>query len=311
MDTPKELSPLAKGDIEIGKALPFAIYDRQGVLLLAEGQAITSTKQLDELATKGLYHNPRWASSLSIQNKATMGTVSPTVLARMQVSKASIQDPSETGSFLKMNLPGQADVFPVRLVGALGRAAFVISHPMKDEACIFTKEGQVWEFKTFYGLSIYRFSAMVEKVLLSPYPMLVMSWPQETHLESKPIRATRRAWCEVPATLKNAQGQSAGELYNGVIHNISTGGLEFESLAPCKLRERAEVQVAFQLFLQDRRYLLELKARVMSVQSSPVAQGSVFGLAFEPLPDDLFSVVHGYVCDRLVRKLESPLYTKD
>lgn len=309
MDNPKDLSPLAKGDIEIGKALPFAIFDRTGVLLLAEGQAVTSQKQLDELAAKGLYHNPRWSHQFSIQS----GVVQPDSahLLRTLPAKQSFEDPFETGSQLKMFAQGQSrDPFQVRLIGSIPQSALLVTHPMRDGKCIFTKEGQIWEFQATYGLSIYRFSAMIEKVLLSPHPMLVMSWPHETHLESQAIRRARRVNCDLPATIKITGSNGVVDSVSGVIDNISTGGVELMFAKTLALAVGQSISMAFQIVLDDRKYLIECNADVVSQSRGTKANSSIYGFALRALSDEQFVVVHAFVSDRLIQRLGPQLFSK-
>lgn len=310
MDNPKDLSPLAKGDIEIGKALPFAIFDRSGVLLLAEGQAVNSQKQLDELAAKGLYHNPRWASKFVIQPGKPQ--IDSTALPRMLPAKQAFEDPFETGSQLKMFAPGQAkDPFHVRLIGSIPQAAILITHPMRDGKCVFAKEGQVWEFQATYGLSIYRFSSMIEKVLLSPHPLIVMSWPHETHLESQAIRRARRVNCDLPATIRlnDSKGGSV-ESITAVIDNISTGGLELLFSKAVSFNMGQSISIAFQIILDDRKYLIECDAEVVSKPRDSGPTSSSYGFALKSLGDEQFAVIHAFVSDRLNHRLGPQLYSK-
>ena len=310
MDNPKDLSPLAKGDIEIGKALPFAIFDRSGVLLLAEGQAVNSQKQLDELAAKGLYHNPRWASKFVIQPGKPQ--LDSTALPRMLPAKQAFEDPFETGSQLKMFAPGQAkDPFHVRLIGSIPQAAILITHPMRDGKCVFAKEGQVWEFQATYGLSIYRFSSMIEKVLLSPHPLIVMSWPHETHLESQAIRRARRVNCDLPATIRlnDSKGGSV-ESITAVIDNISTGGLELLFSKAVSFNMGQSISIAFQIILDDRKYLIECDAEVVSKPRDSGPTSSSYGVALKSLGDEQFAVIHAFVSDRLNHRLGPQLYSK-
>ena len=310
MDNPKDLSPLAKGDIEIGKALPFAIFDRSGVLLLAEGQAVNSQKQLDELAAKGLYHNPRWASKFVIQPGKPQ--LDSTALPRMLPAKQAFEDPFETGSQLKMFVPGQAkDPFHVRLIGSIPQAAILITHPMRDGKCVFAKEGQVWEFQATYGLSIYRFSSMIEKVLLSPHPLIVMSWPHETHLESQAIRRARRVNCDLPATIRlnDSKGGSV-ESITAVIDNISTGGLELLFSKAVSFNMGQSISIAFQIILDDRKYLIECDAEVVSKPRDSGPTSSSYGFALKSLGDEQFAVIHAFVSDRLNHRLGPQLYSK-
>lgn len=308
MDNPKDLSPLAKGDIEIGKALPFAIFDRSGVLLLAEGQAVNSQKQLDELAEKGLYHNPRWAMRFAIQPGKPQGDTAP--LLRTLPLKQVFEDPFETGSQLKMFVQGQSkDPFPVRLIGSIPQAAILVSHPLRDGKCIFTKEGQMWEFHATYGLSLYRFSSMIEKVLLSPHPLLVMSWPHETHLESQAIRRAKRVACDLPATIRLNPDMpgAASESVTAVIDNVSTGGLELLFSKDITLKIGQIIVVAFQVVLDERKYLIECDAEIVSKSAR---QSSAYGLTLKSLKDDQFAVIHAFVNDRLIHRLGPQLFTQ-
>lgn len=311
MDNPKDLSPLAKGDVEIGKALPFAIFDRGGVLLLAEGQSVTSQKQLDELAAKGLYHNPRWAATKFVIQPGKQQIDSST-LPRMLPAKQAFEDPFETGSQLKMFAPGLAkDPFHVRLIGSIPQAAILITHPMRDGKCVFTKEGQVWEFQATYGLSIYRFSSMIEKVLLSPHPLIVMSWPHETHLESQAIRRARRVNCDLPASIRLAESKSGDvEPTTAVIDNISTGGVELLFAKAVSLKIGQTISIAFQIILDDRKYVIECDADVVSKPRDSGSASSSYGFALRSLSDEQFAVIHAFVSDRLIHRLGPQLYSK-
>ncbi|MEQ9108540.1 MAG: PilZ domain-containing protein [Limnobacter sp.] len=312
MDNPKDLSPLAKGDIEIGKALPFAIFDRSGVLLLAEGQAVNSQKQLDELAAKGLYHNPRWSAKFVIQPGKPQ--IDSTALPRMLPTKQAFEDPFETGSQLKMFVPGQAkDPFNVRLIGSIPQAAVLVTHPMRDGKCVFAKEGQVWEFQATYGLSIFRFSSMIEKVLLSPHPLLVLSWPHETHLESQAIRRAKRVACDLPATIRLNPGEPGAatiEPVAAVIDNLSTGGLELLFSREVALKIGQSILVAFQIVLDDRKYLIECSADVVSKSKDAGQSSSAYGLALKSLNNDQFAVIHAFVSDRLIHRLGPQLFAR-
>lgn len=310
MDNFKELSPLAKGDIEIGKVLPFAIFDRNGMLLLAEGQAIGSQKQLDELAAKGLYHNPRWGSKFVIQpgKQPVDAAVQPRIFPVKQFN----EDPFETGSQLKMFAIGQGkDPFHVRLIGSIAQAAVLITHPMRDGKCVFIKEGQMWDFQATYGLSIYRFTSMVEKVLLSPHPLVVMSWPHETHLDSQAVRSTRRVNCDLPATLRVVNAQNGlSEPLTAVINNLSTGGLEllFSKAIPLDIGQA--IQIAFQIILEDRKFLIECDAEVVTKPRESGPTSSTYGLVLKFVNNEQFAVIHAFVGDRLIQRLGPQLFSK-
>lgn len=303
------LSPLPKADIQVGVALPFSIYDQEGHLLLAAGQAVGSERQLEEISKKGLFHNPRWMSHIPHVIKTKETTPPPSAAPTRLAKRQPTDDPSETGSAIKMSIDGSEEFFVIKLVGVLERDAFVVTHPMRDKSYVFVKEGQNWEFRSFYGLSVYRFSARIEKVLLSPYPLLVVSWPKDARVESKVIRAARRVSCLLPVSLRRLKEGVKEVFLNGMVENLSTGGLEFSSSSAVQFEKGEEVQVAFQLNLGDRRFLLEPKARVMS-EARVDDTYTKHGLAFTELGDKDFASIHAYVSDKLIQKIESPLYSK-
>lgn len=298
-----DLTPLPKGDIKLGEPLKFPIYDADGQLLLASGQTVASGKQLEELSSKGLFFNPLWASNL-VNSRANAGTVAPTV-NKSFVRKQQEEDPSESGRSMKMSVPGTEESFIVRLIGDMGKDAFLVTHPMRDSSYVFVKEGQSWEFRAFYGTSIHRFSSQVLKVFLAPYPMLVMSWPNHTAMESRVIRGARRATCEIPASLRRMDGINEETLCHGIISNLSTGGCELQAAAGVKSKKGEELILVCQLALAGKKFLLRINSKVMSVGNAD--DETRLGLAFMDLPDRDLALVHGYVMDRLLLKVESPL----
>ncbi|NJM32440.1 MAG: flagellar brake protein [Limnobacter sp.] len=308
-----DLLPLPKADIEVGTVLKFPIYDGEGVLLLAQGKTVESERQLEELAAKGMYQNPRWARLLT-ESRRLAGSVVPDSYKTSSVSKKqAIDDPTESGNCLKMSQPGQdEDASIVKLVGTIGKQAFIVSHPMKDGSYVFAKEGQVWNFRSFYGTSVYRFSAQVEKVYLSPFPMIILTWPLNTKVEQRVVRAARRANCDLPATLKSCvESKRDTSAISGVVTNLSTGGAEFTSFSKAKISLGDEMILAFQICLGERRYLMEPRVRVMSENREEGADRVKVGVAFVNLNDCAFATIHGYVTDKLIRKVESPLYARD
>jgi len=238
--------------------------------------------------------------------------IDPNALPRMLPAKQAFEDPFETGSQLKMSAPGQSkDPFHVRLIGSIPQAAILITHPMRDGKCVFAKEGQVWEFQATYGLSIYRFSSMIEKVLLSPHPLIVMSWPHETHLESQAIRRARRVNCDLPATIRLNGSQSGSvESITAVIDNISTGGLELLFAKAVSFKIGQSISIAFQIILDDRKYLIECDAEVVSKPRDSGPSSSTYGFALKSLNDEQFAVIHAFVSDRLNHRLGPQLYSK-
>ncbi|MDH4396693.1 MAG: flagellar brake protein [Limnobacter sp.] len=302
----KDLSPLSRSSIKIGEELSHPIFGEDGQLLLAAGQVVQSEKQLDELAVKGLFQIPQWASRV-VQSRSSAGTISPKADLRSSSRKHELEDPSESGSVLKMSVEGSEETYIVKLIGTIRRDAFLVTHPTRDGALVFIKEGQFWDFRAFYGTSVYHFNVKVEKVVLAPFPLMVMSWPMETQVESKVIRAARRIKCDIPTAMRVG---SEPEVVNGYINNISTGGVEFVTRHKLKAGRGDIVRIAFQIILGDRKYLLEPAVTVMSSNREESDDQLKLGLAFSALDDREFAAIHAFVDHRLIQRIESPLYSK-
>ena len=304
----KDLTPLSRASIKIGEELKFPIFGEDGQLLLAAGHVVQSEKQLDELANKGLYQNPQWADRIA-QSRMAAGTVVPTAELRTTSKKSESSDPSESGNVLKMNVKGSEESFIVKLVGTINRDAFVITHPSRDGGLVYIKEGLFWEFRAFYGTSVYKFEAKVDKAILAPHALLVMAWPNETQLESKVIRATRRVSCDIPASLHSAASVQ-GQPVHGTINNISTGGVEFATRHKMKVGKGDRFRLAFQITLGERKYLLNPEVQVMSLAREESDPHLRLGLSFEALSDLDYATIHAYVDRKVIQRIESPLYSR-
>lgn len=300
-----DLTPLPKSDIQVGEAIKFPVFDADGKLLLAAGQVVYSEKQLGELAEKGMFCNPRWAEQL-VSSRRAAGSVKPSPSIYKPNKVTSTEDPAESGRMLRMSLPGDDQTCVVKLIGEIGKEAFLVSHPMRDNSYVFIKEGQSWEFRAFYGTSIFRFEALVEKVLLSPYPMVICTWPIETTKESRLIRSAKRVSCHIVTSIKAKAPQPS--TINGVITNLSTGGLEIRaSSVQAKALEKGQVvDLGFQIAMADRKFLVDAKVTIMSKVDDE--DGIKLGCSFSVLSDVNFGLIHGYVMDQSVHRIESGLY---
>ncbi len=297
------LQPLAKADIQIGEPLQFPVFDQQGQLLMARGQIIETQQQYDALALKGLYQNPRWQNETPRDTQMVKDGSLGAAVKTKRPPKVK-EDPTETGQLVRMNMPGDAETFEVKLIGALPDNYLVMTAPVRDGAYVFVKEGQSWEFRSFYGMAVYRFSANVEKVAFSPFPFLVISWPNTSQIERRQIRKARRVLTDIPVALY-PDGVASDNMQTGVITNMSTGGVEVR-LSSRQVEKSSSLLIAFQLTVGREKVLIEAKVNVMSHNVDD--NGTRLGMAFIELPQMPYICIHAFVHDRLVHRLETPIY---
>jgi hypothetical protein len=308
-----DLRPLPKAKIKLGKPLEFSVYDRRGKLLLAQGQLISSLQQVSDLMAKGYYNGPKWIGVDDVIDNSQIASVSRPSAISVQSPSGSlakrgkyIEDPSETGRRLAMNLPGDAETFDVRLLGVLEASSLIISAPKKDDAFIYVKEGQLWEFSSFYSRSMYQFCTSVDKVLFSPFPYLHLCWPQPLQITHQKIRDTRRANTALPAAIYSS-GDTGQRAITALLQNLSTGGAELRLNKPLPTATTSPV-LAFQVHVQSERVLVESPVRVIEQYMDNQGELRV-RIAFEGLSQLSMIAIHAYVHEQLLMRVENPLYS--
>ena len=117
----------------------------------------------------------------------------------------------------------------------------------------------------------------------------------------------RRAQMDGDMVLAGEQA-GASEPLAAVIDNISTGGLELLFAKAHVLPIGQVLSIAFQVLLDDRKYLIECEAEVVSKPRDSGSNAFAYGFALKSLTDEQFAVVHAYVADRLANRLGPRIY---
>lgn len=322
----QDLQPLARGDFVVGRPLPYAIYDRNGKLLLAAGQAVQSEAQLQALCMIGLYRNPRWheggvpaVARVPEGGKAVMKNANERESVAQEKSAGEAYRPPVVATddavgrqVLKMSTPGSGNEYSVRLLGVNPDTSLIVSAPGIDGKLVFVKEGQVFHFRGFFGHTVQSFDATILKVQFSPYPYLHISWPDPSKIARRRIRSTRRAKCRLPCVIYYRRSGTEKQ-ENGFVSDLSVGGAELW-LAQELPGSFEDFRVAFKINVAGQRILIDsgvsalrLKEEMRRTAGPQGAQGAHYGMAFESLSDQLQLAIHAYINELLVAQLESPL----
>jgi hypothetical protein len=258
----RDLQPLARVDIRIGKPIPFPVYDRSGRLLLAAGQVLSDPRALDALVECGLFMNPRWSmGDMLVAERDEDGEdeeesaptpefrgMPPLTDGKTAPKKSR---PLPTWRVLRMWSEGGSadDAMRVKLIGVHEGKSIVITAPERDGRLAFVKEGEAFNFRGFSGELVYDFNASVQRVRFEPCPYLHVAWPQGWQVGKRRLREARRVRAEVPCILYRDPANTA-EFIKGVLTDLSTGGASLQLKDPIKgVTER--VRLAFRL--QGRR----------------------------------------------------------
>jgi c-di-GMP-binding flagellar brake protein YcgR len=290
----RDLQPLARIDIRIGKPIPFPVYDRSGRLLLARGQVVSDPRALDALVERGLFVNPRWNSDDvmvverddeddsegELQPAPEFRGMPPLTDGKAQSKKTR---PLAAWRMLRMWSEGGSadDAMSVKLIGVHEGKSIVITAPERDGRLAFVKEGVMFHFRGFSGELVYEFNAPVQKVRFEPYPYLHVGWPQGWQVGKRRLREARRVRTEVPCILYRDPATTSA-FVKGVLTDLSTGGAALQLKDPINGLNDL-VRLAFRLQVAGQQVLFEIDAK-------PVRR-----------PDA------DYVYLQLVREMETPL----
>ncbi|MFN9127790.1 MAG: flagellar brake protein [bacterium] len=219
------LQPLRKDDLQIGKPIPYSVYDKDRVLLLGHGCVIESDTVLGMLREQGMFSDdskPKSKGGLLYQPSVIGARVAIAEVAErrgpvaedLPVAVAAAEMGDETlipflETTLRMGDPlqlrfddGTTDRYPVRLIGAVDKRSLLVSHPTIDGRMIYVKDGQPVTVKAMRGKFAYSFDVSVLKCQLAPYPYLHLTYPNQVLCTS--VRKAHRITLNAVASVGRA-----------------------------------------------------------------------------------------------------------
>lgn len=288
MDEDGFLLPVRKTDIEVGKPLPFAIYDGERNLLLNRGVVVASEHQLEVLLEKGLFRERVRARPTALRTDSLSsesggpgdGAASAKPTEETLDFEALKLMPGDTLQ-LQPLLEGQVERWSVRVIGQMKPKSLLVSAPMVDGKLIFIKDGQTYLVRAFSGLNVCAFKAKVLKSQLQPYPYLHLSWPDS--VQAMRIRKAMRAPAAIIVAVHDSEeGRQTGA---GKFVDISVGGGKLMSMAQLGHKEDT-LWLSFKVKLGDMEEYVKTSAVIRTVGEETDDQGKTmkaFGVQFGEL----------------------------
>lgn len=297
------LMPIRMADIEIGKPLPFAVFDSERHLLLNKGVVVVSQNQLEGLQAKGLFREE------TPERHIVRGALQPGE-GEPEPAKAAPSKPREEtldldalklmpGDSLQLQplLEGQTERWNVRVIGMLRNKSLLVSAPLVDGKLIFIKDGQTYLVRAFSGMNACAFKTKVLKSQLQPYPYLHLDWPDS--VQAMRIRKAMRA----PANLIVAVHESAEGRQTGAARmtDISVGGAKLLSNAALGRKDES-LWLSFKVRLSDMEEYVKTHAVIRSIGEEADEQGKpmkAYGVQFDDLSQGqrliIMNLVYQYV----------------
>lgn len=313
------LQPLRKDDLQIGKPIPYSIYDKDRVLLLGHGCVIESDTVLHSLREHGMFsddskapskagllYRPSVLSSQMAANETNerRGRASqdlPIAVAAPEMEGETLLPFMETT--LRMGDPlqvrfddGSADRYPVRLIGAVDKRSLLVTHPMAEGRMIYMKDGQLVKIKALRGKFAYSFDTSVLKCQLAPFPYLHLTFPSQVRCAA--VRKAHRITLNAVASVGPA-GQRSRVACN--MKDLSIAGMLVH--VPRELAVvGTQVEVAFRLQVSGEPVTFDVPGVIRNAREAEdeSSQYRACGLEFAELGRPQRNALQLFIYERML-----------
>jgi hypothetical protein len=293
------LVPLTPDEIPLGEALPWAIVDRNGEPLLAEGDIVPSQAGRDWLFTSFAPH--RLANLGEDDTAPAPADTPPPSAPDNAASAAGAAQPQyaltdlnlRPGDWLQIQLPPGAGSQRVRtrVIGHAPNQMLFVTAPTGRAAPPTLQTSERLELWTFSGEDIYHFVCTVERVERVPFDYVVLSAPAQ--IRRKVLRRSQR----VPAKL--VVSVSRGDARHlALLQDVSAEGVSL--LADSPLGAPGEsLQLAFRVRVGDIDMPIDATGTIRGVQQGD--DGShLHGIELPVLEPSHYVALKCYVYERLL-----------
>lgn len=301
-----ELVPLRKGEIAVGKPLPWPVFDQHKTLLLREGYVIETLHQVEVLVANGLFRNKQWKPIMRPSNAEDVehGPDTGKNAAEKQVQLTALK--LNIGESLQMqSLTEQSpERYYVKLIGYIEKRSVMVTTPVVDGAVLLMREGLAFVLRGFSGRDTFAFNVNILRVCNMPFPYLHLSYP--VFVQSTAIRRHNRIKANIVVSVSNLTRPELAEKMPAAMVDLSLMGAMLD--ARKQLGEAGDtLAVALRILVGDMDAYLMLNALVRNVRSeaSEARPEPMFhhGLEFlEMAPNDKM-ILQNFVYSKIVEGL--------
>ncbi|MDD2721052.1 MAG: flagellar brake protein [Gallionella sp.] len=259
-----QLHPVKHIDIQIGKPLAWAVYDKFGRLMMREGAMVESQRQLEGLSLNGLYRD--------LNDAPVKRTVSTDTAEKPVAPEASQNEDLRSlrlaiGDAIQLqDFSYDKHRFFVKLIGFVERKSVLVSHPMQNDKLVFIKDGEGYQVRGFSGTKTYEFNTTVLGVCLTPYPYLHLTYPAQ--VKTANMRGAVRIKLRLVCTIETAAG---GAKLPAVIEDLSISGARVRADKTFG-KEGDKVTVGLRLQIDGENQVFLVPAMIRNVRAEPDSQ---------------------------------------
>lgn len=271
-----ELTPLRKSDFEIGKPLPWPVYDQKKKLLLQEGFVLQTQNQLDTLFANGLFRNPAW-----VRPKASgeiFGKEAPRETEKHSAPKAFTAINMRIGEGLQLQLQSDQTRYAVKFIGYLEKKSLLVTAPAHNNSIILMREGQGVVLRCFSGKNAFAFNSSVLRSCSSPFPYLHLAYPAS--VQGMEVRKAARIKTNIIASAWKETNEAAK--MSCVIEDLSFNGAALNSTAELG-RAGDSLKLYFRIAVQGETMYVSPKIAIRAVRNDAAGSDNRFfyGVEFQ------------------------------
>ncbi|NTV10325.1 MAG: flagellar brake protein [Zoogloea sp.] len=253
------------GEIEVGRPVPWSLFDTENHLLLARGVVLESERQLQILLERGLFRKLNISDAKPAGDDAAQASGrQDETLAGLDAIRLEIGDTLQ----LQSQAEGASVRYYVKLIGYLKGKSVVVTTPVVDGKVALIREGQAFVVRMFSGKSVYAFPASVFKVVNTPYPHLHLTYPGQ--VRGLVVRRGARARVNVIAAVQDAEARS----HAATIVNLSTGGALLLAKSPLGVKDDV-ITVKFRVIVSDVEKFITVQAIIRAIHSATHEDGDL------------------------------------
>lgn len=254
------LQPVPVENIPLGRPLPWRLYDRNGYIVFARGEMVSSREQLESLQAGGLLQDID-APSL------TQETGDWTEFK--EIAPPGVFPPSgikpQIGELVQLHLPNQHPhrYFYARLIGYLRNVSLLVTRPAGNT--FIPVEGELVEVRMVTGSHIYAFRAAIQRLCISPVPYLHLDYPLEVRMQ----KLRKSPWVRVNLGLTVIDATGARETARLV--NLSFEGGQLHA-PPYLGRPGDTLRLSMHVSMEELKSTLNFDATILHVHAPDAGQ---------------------------------------
>lgn len=298
------LMPIQRSEIELGKPLPWPVYDWHGNLLVSSGVVIDDQRQLDDLLLNGFVHDSMWDINLNQVEQPKPAEAAPAAPARAAEaeSREAVLAMDEVRWYVGETLYLQqiesgGARYAVRLIGFVKNKLLFVTTPVADGKFEYAREGQTYVVRAFSGKKAYAFTASAVKSIVTPHPYLLLSYPKEVRCAV--VRQGARAQVKIIASVSLDEPERLGA---AEVSDLSIGGAS-GILKQALGRKGESGRIKFKVTAAGNDEYLNLKAILRSVAPAESGEGFRHGFEFAELSTRDRLILSAFVHQTLVEML--------